>query len=325
MLKAIDSYFSARFKAIKLLLSEYRLLVRHLGSSNCYKSQEKLRALIIMQAHIMEKGLALREVRPGFGVPKVLKLLNNLDLYYTRYKDGELLFFVLSMIEEYIRFNREKGVENNEIILIYNRLNAIPLTADYEYLRGGTMVVTKKDIQQKCAVNYLDFVKSRYSIRNFTGELVDKQLVYKALEIARYTPSACNRQPWGNHVFFNKEKIQEILDYQTGAKQFGDDLTCLILVTARYGSFFKGEYHQPYVNGGMYAMNLLLALHSTGLGTVSLNLGFKQKKLNGFMRLCKMQESEVPIMLIGVGVIPEELKVACSKRFHYEEYTTFYN
>lgn len=325
MFKAIDSYFSTRFKALKMLLAEYRLLVRHLGSGNCYKSQEKLRALIIMQAHIMEKGLALREVRPGFGVPKVLKLLSNLDLYYTRYKDGELLFFVLSMIEEYIRFNREKGIENSEIISKYKHLNSIPLSKEYEYLRGGTTTVTNKDIQDKCAVNYLDFVKSRYSIRNFTGEQVDRQLVYKALEIARYTPSACNRQPWGNHVFFNKEKIQEILDYQTGAKQFGDDLTCLILITSRYGSFFNAEYHQPYVNGGMYAMNLLLALHSTGLGTVSLNLGFKQKKLNQLTRLCAMQESEVPIMLIGVGVIPEELKVASSKRFKYEEYTTFYN
>ncbi len=256
---------------------------------------------------------------------KAFNLLNNLDLHYTRYKEDELLFFVLSIIEEYIRFNSQNGVVNDEISLKYKHLNSIPIMVNYDYLKGSTMTVTREMIQKNGAVNYLDFVKSRYSIRNFTGEEVDRQLVCKALEIARFTPSACNRQPWGNHVFFNKKKISEILNYQTGARPFGEDITCLILITSRYGSFFNEEYHQPYINGGMYAMNLLFALHSTGLGTVSLNLGFKQEKFNELTYLCNMQESELPILLIGVGVIPEELKVARSKRFNYKEYTTFYN
>lgn len=96
------------------------------------------------------------------------------------------------------------------------------------------------------------------------------------------------------------------------------------MVTADYNSFFGGEIHQPYVNGGMYAMNLLLSLHSKGLGTVPLNMGFHYDKLKKLKTICDIKDNQVPIMLIGVGIISDEINVAVSKRFDFERYSKFY-
>jgi len=44
--------------------------------------------------------------------------------------------------------------------------------------------------------SFLELVKNRRSIRRFKPEPVPKEIVEKILEVARYTPSAGNSQPW---------------------------------------------------------------------------------------------------------------------------------
>jgi len=322
-LKKIKHYFGSRYRTVKLLLYEYFILSKNLGSGRNKRSQ---RASLIITAHIIEKGLSLKEVRPGFGQEKIVKLLNDLKIYYNRYKDKEILFFVLSIIEAYLNFSETKGVRNNEILELYTQLsaNVDDNCRKYEYLRGGVTNISKDKIIKNSCIPYHDFVASRHSIRNFTGESIDIQSINRALEMAAYTPSACNRQPWGNYVFINKNMILKILDFQTGARQFKNDISCVILVTSTYSSFFGGEYHQPYVNGGMYSMNLIFALHSLGLGTISLNMGLSMKKLKELKNICDIRDDEVPIMLIGIGVISDDLNVANSRRFNYKNYTKYY-
>lgn len=324
MLRKVWHFVGRRYHAIEWLSKEFSLMIHHLGSSNTNKCQEKIKAQLIIESHIIEKGLSLRDVKVGFGVSRVLHLLDVLEDYNYKFKDQKILSFVLSLVEIYIKFNKDNGEESSKIINKYNTLKKYLNTSEFEYLFGGVKDIAREVIYNNSLINYSGFVKSRFSIRNFTGEKVNEELVYKALEIARYTPSACNRQPWGNYVFFNKNKILELLDFQTGARQFKNDITCLILTISNYNSFFGGEYHQPYVNGGMYAMNLIFALHSMGLGTIPLNMGFEYLKLKKLKEICEIKDNEVPIMMIGVGVIPEMLKVAHSKRFDYIDYTKIY-
>ena len=40
------------------------------------------------------------------------------------------------------------------------------------------------------------------------------------------------------------------------------------------------EVHQAYVDGGLYAMNLINALHSLGIGTIPLSVAFGYDKLD---------------------------------------------
>lgn len=321
----IKIYLSSRIKIIPYLYNEYKYLISHLGSNDSFNNKEKFKALIIKNAHVVEKGLSLKDTKIGFGESKLISLLEYTKQYFLKYSDYETLYFVYPIVSSYIEFNRLNGVENNVILSLFNELeHYIDKSTDLKKLRGGVKRVYKKDILLNSSIPYEFFVKCRYSIRNFTGKSIDFKLIDKALEIAEYTPSACNRQPWHNHIFLDKKKIIEILDFQTGARQFKNDLACVILVTSSVNPFSISEYHQHYVNGGLYAMNLIFALHSLGLGTVPLNMGLDYKKLKRLKDYCEIRGNEVPIMMIGVGDISDDFYVAESKRFPYTGYTKKY-
>ena len=312
------------FIITKLLLPEFKCLVNQLATFDTYNNQKKFKAMLIMQSHIIEKGLSLKDTRVGFGIPKIKKLLQELALYEKKYSDHETLFFVLSIVEAYIAFNKNKGGCNAEIIKLYDELRThLGEEKIYPCLCGGTLKLSKKDILNQSSIDYEAFVKSRHSIRQFTGEDTPIDLIQKALSIAEYTPSACNRQPWRNYIFTKKDNIIKILDIQTGARQFKNDVSCLILITATPNAFGVSEYHQTYVNGGLYAMNLMFSLHANGLGVVPLNLGIGLKGIKTLSSVCGLEPSDTPIMLLAVGQIPDHLEVAKSCRFPYSEYSKF--
>ncbi len=325
MIKSIKRYLSSKITIIPYLFNEYKYLVKHLGSNDVFNDKEKFRALIIKDAHVIEKGLSLRDTKIGFGESKIIYLLKHTKQYFLKYKDSEMLYFVYPIIHNYIEFNKRNGFENKTILLLFDEIDQY-LNKGFNNLnlKGGVKHVLKKDILSNSSIPYESFVKCRYSIRDFTGNDIDSNLIDKALKIAEYTPSACNRQPWHNHVFFDKKKIVEILDFQTGARQFKNDITCVILITSSANSFSLSEYHQHYVNGGLYAMNLIFALHSLGLGTVPLNMGIDYKKLRNLKKYCDIGDAELPILMIGIGDIPNSFYVAESKRFSYTEYTKKY-
>ena len=320
-------FFGLRYLTLQALFSEYLVIVKHLGSAhNLYEDKDKLKARIVMNAHSIEKGLSLKNIKLGYGKDKIIALLKDLEHYYKLFNDKSLMVFCMSIIESYLIFNKSMGVEDNDIFNTYTRMRDIlePNPENSEHLNGGYFKTSREKIHLYGKIDYYNFVRNRHSIRNFTGNKVSTELLNRAFEIAEYTPSACNRQPWGNHVFLDKQKIEQILNFQTGARQFKDDITCVILISAKYSSFFGSEHHQPYVNGGLYAMNLIFALHSLGLGTTPLNMGFSPKKLKGLKAICDITDDEAPIVLIGVGEIAEELSIATSSRFKFNEYTKYY-
>ena len=324
MFKKIRHFVGKRIHVLKTLYPEYQHLIKEIGSFDTFESQRKFKEMLIKQSHIIEKGLSLKDTRVGFGVPKIKKMLHDLSAYYEQFHDQETLYFILSIVEAYLKFNQERGENSTEIRDIYNNLmDLLPQDGIDASLCGGTISLSKDMIIQYSSMDFENFSKSRHSIRQFTGEAVSLDLIKKALAIAEYTPSACNRQPWRNYIFTQKGNITRILDAQTGARQFKNDISCLILVTATANAFGLSEYHQAYVNGGLYAMNLLYALHACGLGTIPLNMGISEKQKVNIQRICNIPPSDTPILLIGVGQMPNHLIVAKSCRFPYSNYCIF--
>ena len=313
-----------RYIAIKLLIPEYRTFLKEYGGINTLADQRKMKYFIIMNVHVIEKGLSLKDCRPGFGVSKVLNILDLLTKYCNRFDDQELIVFTLSIIKRYIDFNEAKNTLDPCVMAMYKNLESkVNSWEKYENLLGGEIYLTKHEIQKAIDIPYYDFVKSRHSIREFTGDPVPKELLEKALEIASYTPSACNRQPWGAHIFTQKQNIIDILEIQTGARQFKDMVSALIVVTSTRKAFFSGENNQWYVNGGMYSMSLMYALHSVGLGCIPLNLGISNDRLKKIWKLGNIASDEAPIVLLAVGCLPDTFKAARSCRFSISDYTKF--
>ncbi|MCB5666627.1 nitroreductase family protein, partial [Mediterraneibacter gnavus] len=69
------------------------------------------------------------------------------------------------------------------------------------------------------------------SIRHFGSEAVDVELLREALQIAQYTPSACNRQGWVLRIVESKDAIDTILENQNGNIVFGHEIDKLVMIT----------------------------------------------------------------------------------------------
>jgi nitroreductase len=144
---------------------------------------------------------------------------------------------------------------------------------------------------------FLQFVKSRRSVRKFTNRRVTREQIERLIEAACWAPSNHNRQGWKFIVYENPATIQRMAIETRGLVsgsiaetgmlnvQAADELVCfaggfekapvLILIMHKKspaigkpllsratGSLASGEA----LSAAMACQNLLLAVHSMGLG-----------------------------------------------------------
>src|SRR5690606_8509042 len=138
---------------------------------------------------------------------------------------------------------------------------------------GGTKTFQYSSTAEKNkTIDYDYFVKSRHSVRNLTNRPVLREVLNKAIEQARWTPSVCNRQSWRVHVFESKQDKKVALSFQNGNDGFGDCADKILLITCDLRCFFTSrERNQCFIDGGMFSMSLIYALHAAGVCSCALN------------------------------------------------------
>lgn len=336
MIKIIKRYFpkSLKMKLINnklyiLTQLNYNYLIdlitfaKYSGTFNSEKTQLHHEASLIFYYHKIEKGLSLPNPRVGFGKENVYHLVSLLEDYFKKYGWDEVSKVTLNTLYSYYYFNEKNGKKIDDI---YNRIDRLNKTVpqDLKIQIGGVNQLDKRDIV-KDFVDFKDFAYSRYSIRNFSPEEVSLDLIKDAVEIAQKTPSVCNRQTSRVIVFDDEKLKKEVLKYQNGNGGFGQNASKILIVTTQMESFIGAhERNQGYIDGGMYAMSLIYALHSLGVGTCPLNLALNINVDKKLKRAAKINNSEILIMMIAVGNLPEKLKVASSHRRDASEVMTIY-
>lgn len=301
----------------------WRLTSLYNASHHTDDDMEKMQYTILRENHVIEKGMSMRNPRKGFGQEKVNRLISRLDKYFSLYGkvDKEFLSYPLSTIKTYITYTKRSGVAIDSIEMSFAELEAklSPITIK---VHGGVSEITREDIQSKCDKDFKSLLYSRHSIRYFSSEPVDKEKLIEALKLAQRTPSACNRQGWKTHVYMGDKSIKLAM-WQGGCRGFEDEIRCSILVTANLKAFLSYEVHQAYIDGGLYAMNLINAIHSLGLGCIPLSCGFEYQKLEGLSQF-GVPQNEVPIVIIGIGNLQEKFNVAISSRKDISKTNTFH-
>lgn len=308
---------SGFYALLEDMFFEFKMLRKYNGHFNMKRDKKKLEARIIIGSHGIEKGLSFSIPKKAFGIPKIEYLLNNL-LYYKRYfKDNNFIIEHLAPIQKYIQFNSDSINKIQNIIEKFNRL--IENVDLPNSLNGGIVNVERSEILNSVNIDYAKFVKARHSFRSFSRIPVEMSKINAALEIAQMAPSACNRQTWEIYIFQGIQK-NELLELQQGCNGFGEEIDIAILITVDYRKYFITELHQPYVDGGLYAMCLIHALHSVGLGTIPLTMsGFTMNKKKILLEKWQIPLSEIPILIIGVGNIKESVNVAVSHRIDFKK------
>lgn len=163
----------------------------------------------------------------------------------------------------------------------------------------------------------------RRSVRSFKPDPVDPSIIERAVQLAQLSPSACNRQPCGVIIVDDMEKRKQLLELQNGNKGFGHLAPHIGVITADERGFFDAtERHEPYVDGGLFAMSFILALRSAGVGSCCLNWCVPPVLDRVAHELLGLHPARRIIMLVAIGRPLDDQLVPRSPRRETENILT---
>lgn len=111
----------------------------------------------------------------------------------------------------------------------------------------------------------LELIRTRRTVRKFTGQPVDEAAVESVLEAGRWAPSGMNNQPWRFVVVRGEEAKQRVAE-QTKYGRMVMSADVLIPVFVHKPSMYnQTKDHQAI---GACLQNMLLMAHGLGLGAV---------------------------------------------------------
>lgn len=159
------------------------------------------------------------------------------------------------------------------------------------------------------------FFETRRSIRNFVATPDVAERVARAAALARHTPSVCNRQAGRLHLYTAPAQVRDVLSHQNGNAGFRETVPAVAVVTVD-SRLFTGvtERNQRFVDGGLFAMTFVWALHGVGLSTCMLNWSMNNRESNALRRAADIPEHEDIITMIAIGDKAPNARIARSPR-----------
>lgn len=313
--------------AIRRLLARVKVLSsygydarRFLGASSAGRSaddEERLAAHITMDYHRLEKGMALPSPRYGFGRDAVLRLIRNIARYEGSYGPSDVTQFGRSALAAYRSFNH--GNAAPELVsAIDSLLESAPVDCH------GVDALTSETLFPFDSQAAQCFLTSRRSVRQFDGRQVPEELLRAAVRIAQQAPSVCNRQSARVFVSNEREKMNEMLRFQNGNRGFGDRLGAVIVIASDMRAFTSlGERNQCWVDGGIFAMSMALALHSLHIGACMLNWSVEPGRDRALRHCLGLDDNYAIITMMGAGYALDSLVVAASPRRKTDDIVRF--
>jgi nitroreductase len=276
----------------------------------------QLNALITMEYHRIEKCLVMPERRGGAGQDVVQRLMGGVREHLERFGGSAEVEVSLEALAVYAREMPRESLTEETLRLLEEAERM--RSGDWRKcpgIEGGYLILEKRAVAKVGGEMAAEFFRRRHSIRDYTDQPVDREDVMKIMEIARTAPSVCNRQAWAVHVVETKEMVAAALALQNGNRGFGDRVPMVFVIAADLRAFVLiEERNQGWVDGGMFAMNVLHGIHAAGLGGCPLNWCASRENDEALRQLLGIPAHEAVIMMIALGHLPDSLRVARSTR-----------
>ena len=310
-----DSFYaqvSQRLRMIKNVRYDAKRFMRWSFTVRRPLTQEQLQASMVMAYHSLEKGLAFSTPKKGFGQAKSDILIKLMKEYASRFPTDHYFATSINVLKTYHSFNEATSQVYPPVLAAieeFEQLDVPPVST------GGTSKLTRNQIEQATQFDFGAFALSRYSVRHFADREIEKETIEQIVRWAQKTPSVCNRQSCKVHVFTDPEKRKLALSYQNGNRGFGHEARAVFIVTSDLQGFCNpGERFQCWIDGGMFAMSLLYAIHSQQLGACALNWSQTCENDMAMRSAVGIPDNEVVIMMMAIGHLPDDFSVAQSAR-----------
>ena len=300
-----------------LCFSDFKRYANHYSSMYRGEDEVALGSWMMYCIHRIEKGLSHTAFREGFGERALQELSQAMDEWIARGypADSYMLHMCESAAYNYAAKHVDLGLD---IPSFYK--NLFPEFSRFADDDGAPRFASTKTVQASEKTDlesraFKQLFESRFSVREYGSAAIDRDALDEALAIATKTPSVCNRQSWRVLVIQNSSLIKQTLDLQGGWRGY-DYPPALLLVTSDLRGFLSiAERNEPYVDGGIFLMSVLLSLESKGIAACTLNAMFPESVECEVRQVLSIPENEVLIAFIAIGSFPERVEVPASNRY----------
>ena len=298
------------------VLDRYKKKFRTYNADTEYalKNGSSAERSILIQTHVIEKGLQHKVLKPLFGYNRISTIAKSLKEYLS--KGGENSFVIgtaVSALETYNDTNRSfENVTNEDLIPIPE------VEKSGSAVAIGAKEITREEFFKGSEIDFSQFCRSRHSLRMYDckSNTISCEKILHCIETAQICPNACNRQAVRVKIVLDPIKIKEISKIQGGADGFGEHSGAMLLITSDISLYTMKEHNLAMVDCGIFIMNLVYALHEKKLGSCVLNCCMSNGEEAKLRSIVPVSDSEIFAAMISVSDIPENetVKIAHSVR-----------
>lgn len=280
------------------------------------RTPQRLDFRILLLVHSLEKGLSRVDMRV-FGQSKVIELVRLLRLAKVDALSSEFggPRMGLSVLSAWLERHDSLGWELAEADVVRSLLEERSGSSTGSAVPSGVRNVQFRGVGGWESVPLDDLMRSRHSARRYSNEPVSSHLIEKCVQLAMTTPTACNRQMVRLHVIHDREARRMLYDVLHGTGGVDFETANLGVITYDAASLtFYGERNQGYLNAGLFAMSLVLALHWQGVGACLLQFGNRYVEERRVARALGISPSERIAVALAFGNYLDEDSVPASAR-----------
>lgn len=288
-------------------------------------SQESLLAIIVMEYHRLEKSISMPRQKSNAALDVVTRLTDALDEYLDRFGASDATAIAASTLLAYQEMQCLASLpRSTESVLA--RQSSFWSTGSDDALNscGGFSEIQTAELLYRARSSPLGLFEQRHSIRDFSMQRVDRDLIRSVVRTALRTPSVCNRQEWRLYAIDDRQLIIRCLRHQNGNRGFTDKIPLLFVVAVDLRRFVSvEERNQCWVDGGLFSMSVMLSSLAHGLGSCPLNWCVQKQEDDGLRSILAIPDHEVVVMLIAAGHLNAVVRVTKSTRRPLDEILVF--
>lgn len=277
-------------------------------------SRGNRRAIIRIFIHYLEGGMAFPDVRLGYGQDKAKSVMKKLRAYYDDFGADETVAWAMATLDAYFSYHRERNFDLSALAADFSDLKAV-VSLDALASAGGAEHVTAAQIRAASMIDFEAFMQHRHSVRQYASGPVDDETIAGIVRNAQQCPSVCNRQSCKVYAINDVELVQRALTYQAGNAGFRQEIQTVFVVTSNMSEMnLIGERYQGWIDGGIFAMTLALAIHAQGLGACFLNWSVEPQQDRALRHHLGIPDDELVITMMSAGHLKDAFSVPVSHR-----------
>ncbi|OOE62357.1 nitroreductase family protein [Salinivibrio kushneri] len=317
--KLIESFFSKTPKLASIYYAvfskamSYEAYTTLNGKKKFHSENTGAISVLRRNIHRLEKGMIMIPRRDVFALDYIESTVDAYIFCKKKAKDTDTIQWASDVLNEYFNIVSKDDFLERQYAKFKESSIGVSCEGNHPFLRGKV----------NTPVNYNELYKLseiRRSVRWYQNKKVPHEAIDKAIELAKLSPSACNRQPYKMKIFSNANDVKEIASLPAGTTGFNHNFPMIIAFVGQLRNYYsEADRHIIYIDTSLFAMSFVLALESLGLSSCIINWPedvVAERKANEKLKLDK---DERIIFFMSVGYADEDKLIPYSGKKSIEE------